>query len=151
VPRRLLAWALLAALTLALAVHVAGARRRLRASRILQLVEQVSPRAAAAGRAGVPILRRNLELVRAAEALDAADARLPLARGSLHYLLGEPERAIAAHRAALAIEPRAEIYLNLGRAQARAGDRAGARRSFELALRLDRRLAGAVAAEGPRG
>jgi tetratricopeptide (TPR) repeat protein len=151
VPRRLLGWTLLVLLTTALAAHVETARRRLRASKILNLVERVSPRAAAAGAGGRPLLRRNLELAAEAEALDPAEPRLPLARGSVLLLLGEPRRAIAAYRAALAIEPRAEIYLNLGRAQGMVGATEEARRNLALAVRLDPRLARAVPAEARRG
>jgi hypothetical protein len=51
--------------------------------------------------------------------------------------------AIESYRAAAALEPRPEIYLNLGRAES-AHNPDEARRDFALAVRLDSRLARVV-------
>jgi O-antigen ligase len=82
-------------------------------------------------------------LLRAAAALDLAmrwapaDERFPLAIGSCYLLLGDVERAEPWYRRSLAIAPRAETYLNLGRALLARGDAEGARQSFEMAVRLN--------------
>lgn len=140
---RWIAWGLAAALALALAGQTLRWRERLLASRLLRQAEVVSL-AVAAGRAPRHFLAGNLEVLRHAAALDPSEVGIPIARGSQHYLLGNPEAAIESYRQALALEPRAEIYLNLGRAEAMAGRTAEARRDFGTALRLDPNFAGEV-------
>ena len=68
-------------------------------------------------------------------------ATIPLARGSVNYLLGRLDPAIAAYREALALEARPEIHLNLGRALRAQGLLAEAERELARAVRLDPRLA----------
>lgn len=109
-------WGLVVLLALALGAQGHRAWRLLTASRILRAVERVSVALASRGRAAAPLLAHNLDLLARAERLDGANAALRLARGSQLLLLHRPEEALAAYRAALELEPRAEIYLNLGRA-----------------------------------
>jgi tetratricopeptide (TPR) repeat protein len=139
---RALAWALAALLALAVAGQVWRAGNRLEANRILHQVEQVS--VATAGRAPAALYWANVKLLRRAAYHDPADSRILLALGGQYLLLGRPEEAIEAYRVALAVEPRPEIYLNLGRAQAILGDREAARESFRRAALLDRRLLPAI-------
>ena len=141
---RVLAWAAVALVALALAGQWVRTDRRLEAARILRQVEQIS--VAVAGRVPPTLYWANLKLLERARRLDPADSRIPLAAGGQYLLLGRTGEAIEAYREALAVAPRAEIYLNLGRAQAIAGDVEAARESFRRAVLLDRRLLPAVPA-----
>ena len=134
-------WLLILVLALGLAAQSWRAARLLDASRRLRAVEYTSTRAAAAGGRAVPLLMRNLELAREAERLDPASVAAPLYRGSLNLLLGRHAPAIEAYQDALRLEPRPEVYLNLGRAQLAAGDRQSAETSFARLRALDPRLA----------
>jgi tetratricopeptide (TPR) repeat protein len=140
-------WPVAALLAAALVGQTLRARDLLEARRILSQVEQVSLQLASRGRAAAPIYWANVKLLQRAERLDPADSRLILARGSQFLLLGRPEAAATAYREALAVEPRPEIYLNLGRALAAAGDREAARRAFADAVALDPFLREEVPAE----
>lgn len=134
---RLLAGALSAALALAALWQIDRGVERARASRLLSRVEALSLQALLTGQAPRPLMAQNLrDLGRAAE-LDPLEPGIPLARGSLYLLLGRPHEAWRAYERALEVEPRPEIYLNLGRAQALAGDHEAARESFRRAELLD--------------
>jgi tetratricopeptide (TPR) repeat protein len=111
--------------------------QRVKASVALRRAETLSLEAARMGPPGRPILRQVLGLLAQARAADPAEVGIPIATGSVHLLLDDPRAAIAAYGEALALEPRPETYLNLGRAQLAAGDRNGARESFRRAVRLD--------------
>lgn len=117
---------------------------RFRASVFLQYAEtqgaQIAGQMSALGDQARPLLARNLQGLRRIEPLAPADARIPLAIGSHHLLLGNATAAIEAYRRALEIEPRAEIYLNLGRAELLRDDRAAALEDFRRAVSLDRTL-----------
>lgn len=141
----------LAVLAPLLAVAVAGqavrAHHRVEASRIVRRTEGIAQRVLEQGGRGVPALVANLrELDRAAE-LDPSDPAIPLARGSHHLLLGRPGAAEADYRRALELEPRAEAYLNLGRALSRQGKEPEARERFRQSMTLDPGLASEVQAE----
>jgi tetratricopeptide (TPR) repeat protein len=136
---RRLFWPLGALLFLAFIGQSLRFRDRLGASVTLHQVEMASLQAARMGRAGAGVLRGALPVLRRAAERDPLEVGIPIAIGSVHLLLDSPPAAIAAYREALALEPRPEIYLNLGRAQARAGDLEAARESFATALRLDPR------------
>lgn len=119
----------------------------LRANADLYVVEQVAPQAAQAGAQGRPVLRRALELLDRAAAGAPFDSRIALARGSVLLLLERPHEAVAAYEAGIDIEPRPELYLNLGRARLLAGDAAGARESFAEAVRQMPSLGDAIPPE----
>ncbi|MDY7094776.1 MAG: hypothetical protein SX243_17530 [Acidobacteriota bacterium] len=128
-------------LSVALAVGVVwqvqrSAERRL-ASRLLARVEAISLQLVAARQAPRQILQRNLRDLRRAEELDPVESGIPLALGSQYLLLNRPQAAEQAYRDALAVEPRPEIYLNLGKAQSLAGKDEEARQSFDKAVALD--------------
>lgn len=144
---RWLAWGFVALLGLALAGQTARWRDRMRAGRLLRQAELVTE-LVQRGRAPRRMLAGNLIALRQAAALDPAEIGIPIARGAQHLLLGNPEAAVAAYRQALELEPRPEIYLNLGRAELAAGRREEARRAFRRAVELDPKLAPLVPAGG---
>jgi tetratricopeptide (TPR) repeat protein len=140
-PRNLPGLALCALVLAALAFESARAGRLLGANRRLRAVEITSLRAAQLGKQGEALLRANLAVLRDGERMDPAEIGLRMARGSVHYLLGRMDDAVAGYQDALRLEPRPEIYLNLGRALAALGRRAESDAAVERAIRLDRRLA----------
>jgi O-antigen ligase len=142
----LLAWPVLALLVLGLAGQTVRWRDRSTASRLLRQVELLSMAAAARGQASPQMMAANLEALRRAAPLDPVEVGIPIARGTQYLFLARPAAAAEAYEQALALEPRPEGYLNLGRAQWLAGRREEARRSFALAVRLDRRLADEIPA-----
>lgn len=137
---RLLGLVALALTLVALGLQTGRLGDRMRASVALRQAELTTLATARMGARGRPLLQGNLRLLRRAAELDPQEAGIPLAAGSLHLLLDNPLAAIGAYERALALEPRPEIYLNLGRAQARAGKLEAARESFALAVQADRRL-----------
>jgi tetratricopeptide (TPR) repeat protein len=144
---RILVWPLVAVLALALAAQTVRWRGRMEAGRLLAQVETLSMAVARQGKAPRRLLQVNLDALRRAAALDPVEVGVPIARGSQHLLFGSPEAAIEPYRAAAALEPRPEIYLNLGRAEWLSRRPEDARRDFALALRLDPRLAELVPPE----
>ncbi len=132
---RILVWPLLLVLGLAFAGQTVRWRNRMAASRTLNAVERLTVPAYKAQRAD--LLRTNVELLRRAGQLDPLEAGIPVARGSQHYLLNQPQAAVDAYEDALRIEPRPETYLYLGRALDLAGRSEEAGRAFRLALRID--------------
>jgi tetratricopeptide (TPR) repeat protein len=141
---RLLAWPLALVLMLALTGQTVRWRHRVAAGRLLHRVEAITIAAARRGSAPRGLLSANLDALRRAAELDPLEVGIPIARGSQHLLFGDPEAALEAYQAAAALEPRPEIYLNLGRAALAAGHAAEAQRWFALSVRLDPRLAAAV-------
>jgi tetratricopeptide (TPR) repeat protein len=135
-------------LTLLLALATLGQtvrwRHRMTASRLLAQVESLSLAAVRSGQAPGGMIAANLVALRRAAALDPVEVGIPIARGTQYLLLSRPEPAIQAYAEALALEPRSEGYLNLGRAQWLAGRTDEARRNFAVAVRLDPYLAGLV-------
>ena len=99
-----------------------------------------SIRAVAAGRPSRAVLLTNLRILTEAESLDPTNVAAPLLRGSQQLLLRDPQAAIRAYREALALEPRAEVYNNLGQAYLQLGDEDAAAEHFEKAVQLDRHL-----------
>lgn len=144
---RRLAWVVLPLLALALLAQTGRMRDRLLASRMLRQVELLSMAALSRGEMPRGLVPANLEMLRRAAALDRTEVGVPVARGTQYLLLGNGDQAAAAYLAALDLEPRPEIHLNLGRALLMAGDQEGARREFRLALRLDPHLEPLVPAE----
>lgn len=144
---RKLVWVILPLLALALLGQTGRMRDRLLASRMLRQVELLSMAALSRGEMPRGLVPSNLEMLRRASALDRIEVGIPVARGTQYLLLGNGDQASAAYRDALALEPRPEIHLNLGRALLMAGDPEAARREFQLALRLDPHLAPMIPAE----
>jgi tetratricopeptide (TPR) repeat protein len=130
-------------LVLALLGQTVRWRDRLTASRLLANAEALTL-AVAAGQIPPRALADNLKALRRAAALDPVQVGIPIARGSQYLLLGRPEPAEQAYLAALRLEPKSEVYLDLGRAQWLAGRREEALRNFTLAVRLDPRLVGVL-------
>jgi tetratricopeptide (TPR) repeat protein len=135
---RVLVWPLVLALGIALAGQTLRWQDRRTASRTLRSVEAVTLAAYKAQRADV--LRAHVQILRQAEKRDPLEIGIPIARGSQHFLLGQPQAAIEAYEEALKLEPRPETYLYLGRALDLAGRRDEAQANFRLALRIDPRL-----------
>lgn len=111
-----------------------------RASKVLATVEWTSNQIAARGRMPQQLLNTHLELLRVAQKSAPAEVGIPLARGSQYLIAGKPRAAVRAYEEALALEPRAEIYLNLGRAHLELGERAAAQTALRTALALDPNL-----------
>ncbi|HEY3571636.1 MAG TPA: tetratricopeptide repeat protein [Thermoanaerobaculia bacterium] len=126
-------------LFLALAGQTVRWRDRLTASRLLANAEALTL-AVAAGQIPPRALSDNLVSLREAAALDPVQVGIPIARGSQYLLLDRPEPAEESYLEALRLEPKSEVYLDLGRAQWMAGRKEEALRNFELAVRLDPRL-----------
>jgi tetratricopeptide (TPR) repeat protein len=124
---------------------------RLRASRLLKIVEAVTPQAVRAGVQGRPLLGRNLQVLAQAEPLDPTNIAILVARGAQLLLLERYADARAEYQRALALEPRAEIWLNLGRVEWQSGDPAAAAANFAKATALNPRLAAEVPIGGAGG
>jgi hypothetical protein len=135
-------------LTLLLALATAGQtvrwRHRRTASRLLADVESLSLAAVRSRQVPAGMIATNLVALRRAAPLDPVEVGIPIARGTQYLLLSRPGPAIQAYEEAIALEPRSEGYLNLGRAQWLAGRTDEARRSFAVAVRLDPYLEGLV-------
>jgi tetratricopeptide (TPR) repeat protein len=113
---------------------------RIQASVLLRQVEGRTLQAAAAGALSEELLRSHLQALRRASELDPSEAGILTARGSHFLLLGRPEAAAETYRQALALEPRPEQYLNLGRALVAMGRTEEADEMFAIAVRIDPRL-----------
>jgi tetratricopeptide (TPR) repeat protein len=124
----------------ALAAETARARRLVGASLRLRAVEITSMHAAQLGQRPEPLLLANLALLREAQRMDPAEIGVRVARGSVYFLLGRFDEAVAGYEDALRLEPRPEIYFNIGRARLAQGDRLAAETAFARAIRLDPRL-----------
>lgn len=142
-----LAWVAVLLLLLALVAQTGRLRDRLAAGRMLRQVELMSMAMIARGEMPPRLLSNNLELLRRASVLDPTQVGVPIARGTQYLLLGHGSSAAAAYRAALELEPRPEVHLNLGRALVMAGEPEKAREQFRIALRLDPNLAPVVPPE----
>jgi hypothetical protein len=135
---RLLFWPLLIALCLTLGWQTLRLRSRLLASQLVRQVELISLSVGRSGSAAMGrVLPVDLALLARAAAADPVAVEVPLARAAQFMLVDRPQDAIAGYRAAADLEPHPELYFLLGRAQLEAGDPGGARRSFQLAVRLD--------------
>jgi cytochrome c-type biogenesis protein CcmH/NrfG len=136
-----LAIPLVAGLALALAGQTLRWSRRMEASQTLRQVELVSMAVVSRGEAPPQLLATNLEVLRRIAPLDPVEVGIPIALGTQYLFLSRFDPAARSYAEALALEPRPEGYLNLGRAQWLAGRSGEARQSFATAVRLDPRLA----------
>jgi tetratricopeptide (TPR) repeat protein len=141
---RVLVWPVVALLALALAGQTVRWRDRLTASRLLRKVEALTMAAMSARQLTEPMLFRHLEVLRTAALKDPVEVGIPIAAGTQYLLLRRNDAAIRAYEKAVALEPRPEGYLNLGRAQWYAGRREEARTNFQRAVRLEPRLYGEI-------
>ncbi len=144
---RQLFWVLLPLAGLCLLSQARHAGQVLRASRQLSAVEAITLRASQSGRLDGRLVEQNLQVLQQAAELAPTEVAIPIARGALYLLSQRPQAAIRAYREALSLEPRAEVYANLGRAQMAAGEHAAARESFRLARRLDHNLTASLPPE----
>lgn len=85
-------------------------------------------------------LDKGLELLRNAEELDPAEVEIPIAEGIIYNLLQRPKAAIRAYERARGLEPRPEVFANLGRIHLQEGNREEARLEFQKAVILDHTL-----------
>lgn len=138
---RVLVWPVVILLALGLVGQSLRWRDRATASRLLREVEVVTMTAMSTRQLSEPLLFRNLEVLRAAAGKDPVEVGIPIARGTQYLLLRRNDAAIRAYEDAVALEPRPEAYLNLGRALWFSGRRGEARPYFEQAVRLDPRVA----------
>lgn len=134
-------WIAVPLLALGLVAQTGRMRDRLQAGRLLRQVELYSMAAIARRELPRGLIPVNLHALRRAEALDPTLVGVPIARGTQYLLAGNGSLAVHAYREALELEPRPEVYLNLGRALLAAGEPDEARRQFEVAVRLDPLLA----------
>ena len=146
-PRRGTAFAAAAVAALALVLQTDRALDRIAASKRLRAVEVLSEQMARSGRVPGALVGTHFRLLREARALDPSEVGVLVALGGQHMLLGQPERAAAVYREALALEPRPETYLNLGQALLASGRRDEAREAYDKAVRLAPRLASRVPAD----
>lgn len=136
------------ALLAALAWQTVRTRDRIEAGRLLAQVEARTVAALQAKRAPSTMFAQHLAWLDEAERLDPLEIGIPIARGTQFLLLRRPDDALAAYRAAAALEPRPEIDLNMGRALLMRGSKDEARRAFERAVTLNPMLRAEVPADG---
>lgn len=135
--RGLLAYGLVALAAAALVYQSGRLRSRIQAGQLLRRVETRTYDAVLIGRLPFEMASANQADLERAGKLDPLEVGIPLAYGSQYLLLQQPDSAIELYRQALAVEPRPEIYLNLGRAYLQGGRIEEARESFRTALALD--------------
>jgi tetratricopeptide (TPR) repeat protein len=135
---RTLSWILCAVLLVALAAQSLRLRDRLLASELVNEVELVAVSAATNNPAALPgLLPASLAALRRAGDADPLAVEVPLARGSLFFLLRRPQEAIDSYQRAAALELHAEILLHLGDALLAVGREDEARLRYRDALRLN--------------
>ncbi len=134
--RRTLAGILTLLAVAALLLQTHRALSHIQASKILLRAEQETLASSSSGHLDPLVLRSNLARLRRAAEQDPVEVRIPIAIGTMHLLLRNPNEAVHAYRRALEVEERYEIYQNLAEAQRRAGNLKGAQRSHEKALKL---------------
>ncbi|MCP3962901.1 MAG: hypothetical protein GY719_34105 [bacterium] len=130
-------WVLVPVLAVCLVLQLGRTGRKWQASRLLEAVKRVTVQASQRGRISRRVLERNVAALRRAEELDPVEVALPIARGGQYLLLERPEAAVRAYEKARDLEPRGELYAQLGRAHLKLGDGAAAERAFRTAVVLD--------------
>lgn len=137
--RRLVAAGLLALALVALVGQWRRAERRLESSHLVWAVKQRG-QAASSGQAPSGVLAGAIPMIREAQALDPVSIEAAAAAADLYFLLGRDETAREGYLAAMRLEARPELYLNLGILELRRGDFDQAKVYLRAARRLDRRL-----------
>ncbi len=135
--RHLLAWLAAAGFAAALVAQTGRAVDRIGASKRLRVVQTVSSNMASLGQTPPQIIAGDFRLLREAERLDPSLVETRVAAAGQYMLTGQYDLAVAGYERALAFEPRAEIYYDLGRALEAAGRTEEARRAFARAGALD--------------
>jgi tetratricopeptide (TPR) repeat protein len=130
----------------ALAWQTMRARHRIEASVLLARVEARTIAALQARRAPSTMFTEHLGWLEEAARLDPLEIGVPIARGTQFLLLRRADEALAAYRAAAALEPRPEIDLNIGRALWMKDAKDEARAAFTRAIQLNPHLKGEVPA-----
>jgi tetratricopeptide (TPR) repeat protein len=138
---------LVAALAIALVLECARARSLLLASHILGRSEALAEAMLASGTIDRQYLAAASKRLEHAATLAPGDARIPLALGSHYYLLGNGPEAVRWYRRALEVEPRPEIYLNLGRSLWVGGQREEGGELMRIAALLEPSLQAAIPLE----
>lgn len=134
--RRLLSAVAAALAALALVAQTGRALERIGASKRLRIVTVLSGEMERSGRKPPELIAGNLRLLREAERLDPREVGIPVALAGQYMLLGRYDTAIDGYRAALEVEPRPEIYLNLGNALFASGRSDEAREAYAKAVAL---------------
>lgn len=137
---RNLFWILAPVLAAALLWQVSEARSRWRVSRVLKAVETVTLEAGRRGKLPRQLADLHLRLLREAAERQPALIDIPVARSWQYLLLGRPRAAVRTLEEALALEPRARVYANLGEAYLKADRPRDAAEALDRALVLDPRL-----------
>ena len=84
-----------------------------------------------------PVAEENLRVLADAAKMSPADVRIPMAQAAQYLLTERPAAAIRAYHRAAEIEPRAEVYVNLGLAAEGAGELKEAVVAYRKAAWLD--------------
>lgn len=109
----------------------------MRAQRILRSVEGRTLALIQTGRLQKATLLAQVEELQVARQLDPAEVGIAVAMGSEYLLMSDFDRARATYLEALALEPRPEIHLNLGKASYAAEETERAVGEMRRAVRLD--------------
>lgn len=136
-------WAALLCMLLLLALGWQAQRgfHRLAASGVLARAEVELLATARRGRGPLAVLQANTFNLEQAARWDPLEVGIPLTLGSYQLLMRNTESAYHSYQAALALEPRPELYLNLGRALRALNRLDEAQGMTDLALKLNPYLA----------
>ena len=145
--RATLPWILPALLLAAFALDLRRSADILRAQRLIRAVEGRTLAMIQSGKLQRPLIVSHIAALQDARRFDPAEVSSRVALGSEHFLLSDFPAARAAYEDALRLEPRPEIYLNLGKSYYAAGDPEPSKTYFARAMKLDPSLGREVPAE----
>lgn len=117
-------------------VQVGRAGERLEASRRVREVEGRSLAMVTQGQVIRQVVEAHLRELETVREVAPGDVAVPMSIGSQYLMTGRAEAAVRSYQEALDVEPRPEVYLNLGRAQLALGDEEAAREAFTAAQTL---------------
>ena len=148
IPGRRLVFVVVPLLLAAFAVDLRHGAQRWLASHRLEQVQNLVARLQAEGHLDRASSQRGVrrafgeasKQLRQAQAMDPAEVAIPIARGGLYRLLGQENQAFEAFEDARAIEPRPEVFSQLGRIHLELDEPQKARRNFRFAVLLDHTL-----------